>query len=166
MNISRTGKYYYLRFIRLRGSPHSLALGASIGVFIGITPTIPLHTIVIFILTVLTRSSFVAGLLTSIVVCNPLTYIPQYYFSLRLGNLATPYELNWLDVKTIVEVILSEVSFVTKVEALLTVGYEAVIVMLVGGSLLALPFAVASYYGSYFTFLKIRKKRMEKHILQ
>ena len=166
MNISRTGKYYYLRFIRLQGSPHSLALGASIGVFIGITPTIPLHTIAIFILTIMTRSSFVAGLLTSIVVCNPLTYIPQYYFSLKLGNLVTPFELNWLDVKTIVDMILSDVSFVTKVEALLTIGYEAVIVMLVGGSLLALPFAVASYYGSYFTFLKIRKKRMEKHILR
>ena len=166
MNISRTGKYYYLRFIRLQGSPHSLALGAAIGVFIGITPTIPLHTIAIFILTIMTRSSFVAGLLTSIVVCNPLTYIPQYYFSLKLGNLVTPFDLNWLDVKTIVDMILSDVSFVTKVEALLTIGYEAVIVMLVGGSLLALPFAVASYYGSYFTFLKIRKKRMEKHILR
>ena len=165
MNISRTGKYYYLRFIRLKGNPHSLALGAAIGVFIGITPTIPLHTVTIFILTVATRSSFVAGLITSVVVCNPLTYIPIYYFSLKLGNIVTPYELSWEQVKKVLEILLSDISFMMKMDALLTVGYEAIIVMIVGGSLLALPFGLVSYYASYFTFLKIRKKRMEKRIL-
>jgi uncharacterized protein (DUF2062 family) len=165
MNIGRTGKYYYLRFIRLRGSPHSLSLGAAIGVFVGITPTIPFHTLVIFILSILTRSSFIAGLLTSWLVCNPLTYIPQYYLSLLIGNLATPYELNWADVKAVLDTVLSDVSFVMKMEALMNVSYEALVVMVVGGALLALPFTVLSYYLSYFTFVKIRKKRLEKRIL-
>ncbi len=165
MNIGRTGKYYYLRFIRLRGSPHSLALGSAIGVFIGITPTIPFHTIAIFILSVFTRSSFIAGLIASWVVCNPLTYIPQYYFSLLLGNLATPYELNWAQVQAVLDTVLSDVSFTLKMQALMGVSYEALVVMLVGGALLALPFTVISYYFSYFTFIKIRKKRLEKRVL-
>ena len=165
MNISRTGKYYYLRFIRLRGSPHSLSLGAAIGVFIGITPTIPLHTIAIFFLTILTRSSFIAGFITSVVVCNPLTYIPIYYFSLKLGNVVTPYELSWSQVKEMLDMLLSDVTFMMKLEALLALSYEAIIVMLAGGALFALPFGIVSYYLSYFTFIKIRKKRMEKRIL-
>jgi len=166
MNISRTGKYYYLRFLRLKGSPHSLSLGAAIGVFIGITPTIPLHTIAILALTIITRSSFFAGLITSWLVCNPLTYIPQYYFSLKIGNLVTPYHLNWDKIKGVLDILLSDVSFVIRLESLMTLGYEAIIVMLVGGALLALPFTVASYYLSYFTIVKYRMKKREKHVLR
>ncbi len=165
MNFGRTRRYYYLRFIRLRGTPHSLALGSAIGVFIGITPTIPFHTIVIFFLSILTRSSFIAGLISSWVVCNPLTYIPQYYLSLRVGNLVTPYELSWNQIQSVVEVVLSDVSLAIRLKALLTVSYEAMIVMILGGSLLAIPFALASYYISYLIFIKIRNKRQEKRIL-
>ncbi len=165
MNFGRTRRYYYLRFIRLRGTPHSLALGSAIGVFIGITPTIPFHTIVIFFLSIVSRSSFIAGLISSWVVCNPLTYIPQYYLSLRIGNLVTPYELSWNQIQSVVEVVLSDVSFTIRMKALLTVSYEAIIVMILGGSLLALPFALASYYISYLVFIKIKNKRREKRIL-
>jgi hypothetical protein len=42
---------------------------------------------------------------------------------------------------------------------------EAIVVMVVGGCLLALPFAVLSYYFSLSLFVKIRNKRREKHIL-
>lgn len=165
MNVGRIGRYYYLKLIRLRGTPHSLALGSAIGVFIGITPTIPFHTIAIFICTILTRSSFLAGLITSWLVCNPLTYIPQYYFSLRLGNLVTPYELSWNQIQIVLEVLLSDVSIGVRAKALITMGYEAIMVLMIGGSLLALPFAVLSYYLSYITFIKIKKKRHEKRIL-
>jgi len=34
----RTARYYYLKFIRLKGDPAMLARGVAVGVFIGITP--------------------------------------------------------------------------------------------------------------------------------
>lgn len=165
MNLGRTGKYYYLRLIRLKGSPHSLALGSSIGVFVGITPTIPFHTIMILILSIPTRSSFIAGLITSWLVCNPLTYIPQYYFSTKIGNLVTPYELNWDKIRTVLDILLPDASLAIRFQSIMTLGCESVIVLLVGGSLLALPFAIASYYISYPLFIKIRRKRLEKQVL-
>ena len=165
MNLDRTRRYYYLRFIRLKGNPHSLALGSALGVFVGITPTIPFHTIVIFVLSIFTRSSFIAGLISSWVVCNPLTYIPQYFLSLKIGNLVTPYELSWDQVRSVLDTLLSDVSFGMRMKALVTVSYEAIIVMMIGGIILALPFAVISYYLTYVTFVKIRNKRQEKRIL-
>ena len=33
----RAARYYYLRFIRLQGDPHTLARGVAIGLFIGVT---------------------------------------------------------------------------------------------------------------------------------
>ena len=166
MNIGRTGRYYYLRILRLKGSPHALSLGAAIGVFIGITPTIPLHTVAILLFCLLSRSSFMAGLITSWLVCNPLTYVPIYYFSLKIGNLVTPYHLNWPKVQSVLDGLLSDTSLGDKLQALINLGYEAVIVMLIGGTLLALPFGIGSYYLTYYSIVKYRLKRREKQVLR
>lgn len=165
MNISRTGKYYFLRLLRLRGTPHSIALGAAIGIFIGITPTIPFHTVAILALTVVTRSSFLAGFISSVLVCNPLTYVPQYFLSLAIGNIFTPYHLSWDRIKQVLDIVLSDAALQTRISTLLSLGYEAVTVMLVGGTVLALPFAVAGYYLIHYLVVTFRKKRRAKHIL-
>ncbi len=165
MNIARTAKYYFLKLLRLRGTPHSIAMGAAIGVFIGLTPTIPFHTITILAVSVVTRTSLIAALITSVVVCNPLTYIAIYYFSLLLGNLVTPFTLNWEKIKSVLNVVLSDGSLEARIQPLLSVGYEATIVMLVGGTVLALPFAILTYYSFLFLIVSYRKKRRQKQIL-
>lgn len=165
MNIVRTGKYYFLKLLRLRGTPHSIALGAAIGIFIGITPTIPFHTIAILAITLRTRTSFIAGFITSILVCNPLTYVPQYYLSLVIGNILTPYHLSWDRIKQVLDIVLSDATLLARINAILSLGYEAVTVMLVGGTVLALPFGVASYYILHSLIVSFRKRRRAKHIL-
>lgn len=165
MRFNRLGKYYYLRFLRLKGDPYSLAFGTAIGVFVGITPTIPLHTGIILVLTFLTRTSAVAAILVSWLISNPLTYIPIYYFSTVIGNALTPYELNWEKIKAVVTALTSSQGLSHSLQILTGLGFEAVVVLLVGGCVLALPFALVSYYVSLYTFLKIRAKRQAKHIL-
>jgi len=165
MDIKRTFKYYWLKFIRLRGNPQSLAWGAAIGVFIGLSPTLPLHTIAILLSTFITRTSTIAAISASVLVCNPLTYVPIYYFSLVIGNAVTPYELSWQKIKSILDILLSGQSFSNSIEAITSIGYEAAIVMVVGGIILALPFTVASYFFSLKIFIKIREKRSKKHLL-
>lgn len=165
MNIKRISKFYYIKLVRLRGSPQSLARGASVGVFIGITPTIPFHTIMIFFAALMTRSSFLAALVTSWLVCNPLTYVPQYFFSYKIGNLVTPWNLSWLRIEQTLETVLSDATISERMFAIFSMGLEAILVLLVGGVLLAIPFTVASYYFFYALFRKIHQKRSEKHIL-
>ncbi len=165
MNVQRTGRYYFLKLLRLKGTPHSISLGAAIGVFIGLTPTVPLHTVIILALTLVTRSSFIAGLITSILVCNPLTYVPQYYLALRIGNLVTPFQLSWERVEEVLKIVLSDASFQMRIQPLLSLGYEAVAVMLTGGIILSLPFAVATYYLCLWLVAGYRKRRRQKHIL-
>lgn len=165
MNIARTGKYYFLKLLRLRGTPQSIAMGAAIGVFIGLTPTIPFHTITILAISVVTRTSLIAALITSVVVCNPLTYIAIYYFSLLLGNLVTPFALNWEKIKSVLNVVLSDGSLEARIQPLLSVGYEATIVMLVGGTVLALPFAILTYYSCLFLVISYRRTRRQKQVL-
>jgi uncharacterized protein len=166
MNPKRISKLYYLKFLRLKGDPHSLALGTAIGIFIGITPTMPLHTILIVLATLATRSSTIAGILASFLVCNPITYVPQYYLSTIVGNALTPYELTWAGIKEVLELLLQHPGLSQSMKIVASLGYEAVIVLLVGGVVLALPFAVLSYFLSFRFFLKIREKRRQKHLLR
>ncbi|MEJ2058677.1 MAG: DUF2062 domain-containing protein [Desulfofustis sp.] len=165
MNVQRTSKYFFLKLLRLKGSPHSIALGAGIGVFIGLTPTIPLHTVIILFLTLLTRTSFFAGLITSILVSNPLTYVPHYYLALLIGNLVTPFHLNWDRVKQVLDLVLADASFEARLKPLLSIGYEAVVVMLTGGITLSLPAAVITYYLCRSLVTTYRRRRRQKQIL-
>lgn len=165
MKLERIGKYYYRRVQRLKGNPYALAGGFAIGVFIGITPTIPLHTVAILALTLATRTSTLAGILSSWIVCNPLTYFPIYYFSLVLGNMVTPYHLNWDKIKSTLDILLSPESLSQSMHVVMGLGYEAAAVLLVGGCILAIPFTIASYYISLRFFFAIHKRRLEKRIL-
>ena len=165
MNLKRTSRYYYLKFTRLQGDPQSLALGTAIGTFLGILPTIPFHTVSVVLFTFLTRTSTIAGFLATLICCNPFTYVPQYYFSLLIGNMLTPYNFNWERMKGVLDILLAKPGFSESIHALGGLGYEAVIVLLVGGSVLALPFSIASYFLSLRLFIKVRQKRMKKHIL-
>jgi len=165
MEVTRTFKYYWLKLLRLRGNPQSLACGAAIGVFIGLTPTIPLHTIALLIITFITRTSTIAALLTSVLVCNPLTYVPIYYFSLVIGNAITPYKLSWQRIKTVLDLLLSDASFSSSFGTITSIGYEAIIIMIVGGTILALPFTIFTYFFTLKLFITIRQKRRKKHLL-
>ncbi len=162
MKLDRLGKYYYLKFTRLKGDPQALALGTAVGVIIGISPTIPLHTVLILAITFTTRASTIAAIISSWVVCNPLTYIPIYYFSMVFGNLVTPYELNWARIKDLIDTLTSHQGFSHSLKVVLSLGYEAIIVMVIGGIVLALPFTIASYYFSLRLFRKIRNNREKK----
>ena len=158
MKISRLSKLIYLKYVRLSGDPQSLAMGTAIGVLIGLTPTMPLHTIFILGLTFATRTSAIAGILSSWIVCNPFTCLPIYYFSMVIGNALTPYHLDWQRVQPILDSVVSHQHFKESLREIAGLGFETAMVMLSGGFLLALPFALASYYLSLILFREIRKK--------
>lgn len=162
MNISRLSKYFYIKFIRLKGDPQSLAMGTAIGVLIGLTPTMPLHTIAILLLTFATRSSAIAGILSSWIVCNPLTCLPIYYLSIVIGNAATPYQIDWQRVQYLLDNLTSHKHFMESLREMAGLGYETIMVMITGGLVLALPFTVASYYFSLVLFRKVRKDQQKR----
>lgn len=165
MQIGRIGKYYYRRLQRLKGDPYALAGGFAIGVFIGCTPTIPFHTVAIIVATLASRTSTVAGILSSWVVCNPFTYLPIYYLSLVIGNAATPYHLNWEKIKSLLELLLTSDSIMHSIDVIMGLGYEAIVIMLVGGVILAIPCTILSFYLSLKFFIAVKQKRAQKQIL-
>lgn len=160
----RTIKYYTLRFMRLRGNPHSLAMGTAVGVFIGVSPTIPLHTIAIIGITLLMRVSTIAAMIAGVVVCNPLTLVPQYYLCWKVGDFILPGRLTWERIKEVLS-ILTESSFMDSMKSLGQLSGDAIAVMLTGGTVIGLPLAIASYFLAFRFFVKLREKKRQKHVL-
>ena len=162
----RVARYYYLRFIRLKGHPSVLARGVAVGTFIGITPTIPFHTILALIVAFVLRGSKVAALLSSIIVSNPITLVPQYYLAWQIGNWMTPGKHSWDDLSILIKAIIHGGQFGETLSALGQIGLDSLFVLLAGGIVLALPFTFVFYCLSYMLFSSIQKRRLEKKVLK
>lgn len=67
-------------------TPHRIALSFAIGVFIGVSPLLGIHTVLGLILAYLFRLSKLATL-TGVFVTNPVSIIPIYSFCMWVGML-------------------------------------------------------------------------------
>lgn len=158
----RTARYYYLRFIRLKGDPNDLARGVAIGMFIGITPTIPLHTILAIAIAFILRASKIAALLATVMVSNPLTFFLQYYLSWRIGHWLIRSDLTWETINTTLQAITAGAGFLDSLHIVMQLGFKAIVTLIVGGSILAAPFALAGYLLSLRFFKAIQEKRQAR----
>lgn len=159
MQPRRTARYYKLKFMRLKGDPHFLARGVAVGTFIGITPTIPLHTIMVLIFTILLRGSKIAGLIASVTVSNPFTFFLQYFLSWKIGNWLTPHDLSWSRIQALMDFIQSGAGFMEVLNAICQLGFETILALVLGGSILAAPFTVAAYALTYKYFSSRQMKK-------
>ncbi len=72
--------------LRANDSPRSLALGAAMGLWVSLTPTVGIQmTIVVILGTLIKANRIVAVAMTWI--SNPITFVPMYYGYYKLGLL-------------------------------------------------------------------------------
>lgn len=83
--------------LALDDSPHAIALGVAIGVFVGLTPSVGVQTIMILAVVFLTRPFFYfngTAAMASTYISNPITMAPMYYFWYQLGASVMGTEAN------------------------------------------------------------------------
>ena len=93
LKLSASPRVLLRSVLALDDSPHAIALGAAIGIFVGLTPSVGIQTIVIVALVFLSRRFFyfnVTAAILSTYISNPLTMVPLYYFWYRLGTWFVP----------------------------------------------------------------------------
>ncbi|HOD34478.1 MAG TPA: DUF2062 domain-containing protein [Syntrophales bacterium] len=140
---------FYSRFISLKGAPGEIAAGMAIGVFIGVTPTIPFHTVAIIFLCLLFRQNMTAALLGATCISNPLT-IPVFYLSqYELGRLLLNYEG--------LKIAFNDYSL----RSILELGWHILYPLQVGGLLMAAVFTVPAYFITYRAVAALRSKYAE-----
>lgn len=148
-NLRRKIRYCYIRLRRLKGDPRKIAWGMALGVFIGVTPTIPFHMISALALAHLLRISRVAAVM-GCWVSNPITIPPFYYFSFKIGK--------WLLYPNLT--LSLPQCFDTR--ELLRLGWEVNLALQTGGLILALPFGLAAYFLTLWAVNRYRSRKPDK----
>ena len=126
----------------LQEDPHYIAKGMAIGVFVGVTPTIPFHTVIAIFLSFILKGSKLAAA-TGVWACNPITFPLFYYGSYKVGTylfgLSTPFDPSY---ETLTE--------------LFKTGVELTLAMISGGVIIGIPIGVVAYIITLKIFTRIR----------
>ena len=66
-------------------SPHRIALGAAVGLFVGCSPALGLHILIVFLMSMVVRINRAAALCL-VWISNPLTFVPIFYNDYIVGK--------------------------------------------------------------------------------
>lgn len=146
MIVRRRIRAFTERCISLKGDPGSIAAALAVGVFVGVTPTIPFHTVIIVMIGLLFRMNITAAYLGSWLISNPVT-IPLLYLSqYELGRTLLGMEASRFG--------LTEYSL----SAIAAMGWRILLPLLTGGIVMAPLIAVPAYFISRRMITAIRAK--------
>lgn len=137
----------YERFLKIRGNPREIALGFALGIFIGMTPFMGLHTaIAIFVAALVKWNKFAAAI--AVWITNPITapviYGVTYLVGARIVDPDQAFVMpNRFDLETLV--------------SLVKMGPDFLWILLVGGIVIGLPLSVAAYFLAFGAIVEYRK---------
>ncbi|MBW2252490.1 MAG: DUF2062 domain-containing protein [Deltaproteobacteria bacterium] len=146
----RLQKYNLREFVErvktLQGDPHYIAVGMAIGVFIGITPTMPFHTVIAIALAFIFRGSKAAAAL-GVWFCNPVTAPFFYLGSFKAGMFilghSAPFDIKYESILELVKL-----------------GMDVTIAMIIGGVILGILPGIAAYFITRKIITTMQSRRM------
>ena len=149
MDLRRALRYQWLKFLRLQEDPRKLAWGMALGVFIGVTPTIPFHLVAALSLAALFRISPVTAII-GIQVGNPLTVVPIYLTAFRVGKFLLHRGKPLVFPETF------------SYEAWLRVLWKGGLALQVGGIIIAIPPAIVAYFLTLWVVQRYQRRKAQR----
>jgi len=150
VKFSRQLKYYYLRFIRLRGNPDELALGIAFGVFVGMMPIMPFQIALAVTLAIFFKGSKITAALGTWI-SNPFNWYFLYFFSYKIGALILGLSEKNRGFSSIMESVRHGEEAMTVIGKLAGASGSIIAAFLIGGFVMGLIVALPAY----FIFLRI-----------
>lgn len=140
---------FYHKFLSLKGEPRNIAMGFAMGVFVGVTPTIPFHTGLLVALGLVSRQNITSAYIGAWAISNPLT-VPLFYIAeYQIGK----YLLG-----------MGGTNLVLKDYSIMSIfqfGWDVTFPLLTGGLILAPFFAVPAYFVAHRMVVAIRRRRQQ-----
>ena len=154
-------KYYYIRFLRLRGEPHELALGMAIGVFSGMMPILPFQIALAVALALLFKASKLTAALGTWA-SNPLNWYFIYLYDFKLGAYLLGVEGGHEIIKSVMESINRGDEMAVIWGKLFSSGMTLVSALLIGGIIIGAVTATPTYFIFLKIFQKVREWRQKR----
>lgn len=155
-------RYLRLRLMRFRGDPHELALGMALGIFIGMTPTIPFQTVFAVALALPFKASKITAALGTWI-SNPATIYMTYKYAYKTGALLLGIE----QVATILGPVVHAINqgdLMQIAAAIFRVGELGTAAFLLGGMILGALFAAPAYVIFLYVFRAVLSWRTSRRL--
>ena len=163
MKLSRRAKYYYLRFIRLRGEPRELALGMALGIFAGMMPIMPFHMALSIALALVFKGSKITAVLASWI-SNPLDWYILYYLNYKIGSFVLEHSKESKDFLSLTESIRNSGQGMEFMKEIVGASGSVIAAFLVGGLIMGVVASVPSYFIFLKVFRYIQSLREKRHL--
>jgi uncharacterized protein (DUF2062 family) len=147
----RNLRLLYLRLLRLKGQPQEVAGGVAIGVFVGMTPTVPLHTVLAVLIALILKKSKLAAAL-GVWVANPFCLPFIYLLDYKVGQLFTGAKAPSLAI--------SNFSIANLVELGWSISYP----LLFGGVITGFLCAIPAYFMTKHLILLYQTRRRQRKV--
>ena len=142
----------YHRFLKIRGHPREISLGFALGLLVGMSPFMGLHTAIAVLLAALLKwNKFSAAL--AVWISNPFTAPVIYGLTYLIGAKVLSYENSYtlppqFNLDALLDIIRS--------------APEIIWVFIIGGVVIGIPLAIAGYFCAYFAIFEYRKNLRPK----
>jgi uncharacterized protein (DUF2062 family) len=120
----------------------------ALGVFVGVTPTVPFHTVAVLFLAPLLRVSPVTALM-GIFIMNPITMAPLYFAAYKIGVILLLQQ--------------TPLNFPESLDcySILNLLWRGGLALQLGGLIIAVPPAILSYFLTLWVVLRYRRVRCQ-----
>ncbi len=147
-------KKTYKRFLKIRGNPHEIALGFSLGLFVGMTPFMGLHTAIAVPIAALLKWNKIAAA-AAVWISNPLTAPVVYPITYWVGSKFVSFRKTYQLPEDLNYTILLDI---------LKKAPEVIWILVVGGVIVGIPLAIVGYYFSFSAIVQYRGRIKESLI--
>jgi uncharacterized protein (DUF2062 family) len=161
LKFSRRIRYYYLRFIRLKGEPQELALGMALGVFTGMMPIMPFQIALAVTLALFLKGSKITAAIGTWI-SNPLNWYLVYFYDYKLGAVVLGLPERKAVFSSIILAMKSGQGSFAVVSKILEAGGAFAAAFLLGGLILGLIFAPVAYFFFLHFFRYVRRWRKDR----
>jgi len=157
---------FILWLIMLRGSPEAIGLGIAIGIFVGFSPLVGFQMLIAIFLATSMYANRPAAMV-AVWITNPLTFLPIYIFTYRIGKYILPGSKE-KDAHQIINKIthkLIDMNFweiYHQFQIMNTLGRKIFVHLLLGGVIVGFIAGSASYFLTVRIVKTYRKARLKK----
>jgi uncharacterized protein len=140
--------YFWNRLVCLNDSPHAIALGLSLGIFVGFLPLMGVQMAVVLAFAIPFRKANKFSAIAGVWISNPVTVIPLYAFIYWVGTLFYRNEevLSYPLFRERITDVLELDGFLDKTASFLGIGADLFIPMFIGGTFAGIIVGFIAYF--------------------
>ena len=160
-SLVRRGLDKLIELARQKDTPHRVALGMALGIFVGILPIMGIQMAVVAIFALPLRGNLKAAI-AGVWISNPVTFLPMYWSYYIFGlNFVPSRRLTWNQFTDMIKkaAVWDWGDVIGSIQHMLDLGADILVPMWIGSFILAIAFGIPTYFFTHRFVIKYRERR-------